>query len=165
MNKSIQFKRNIVLVLLVCSLTVFCVAAMTAVGLFVTEEKAPPAALPLLVVEPNRIDFQGKGEGQDEKHESTVQLINQSDRTINLLFAESSCRCSVAELPADTILPGEKLLMRCTLSTAGRISDRAGGEIWIAYRFADANEEEEKDSPMYVRLILTAVVEPASTLN
>jgi hypothetical protein len=63
----------------------------------------------------------------------------------------------VAELPGDSILPGERLTMKCTLSTAGRISDRAGGEIWIAYRFSDS--EEEDTSPMYVRLILTAVVD------
>jgi hypothetical protein len=108
-----------------------------------------------LVVEPNRLDFQGIGEGEGEKHEGIVHLVNQSDRTIALLFAESSCTCSVAELPSGSILPGEKLPMKCTLSTAGRISDRAGGEIWIAYRFADA----ENLSPMYVRVILTAVVD------
>jgi len=63
----------------------------------------------------------------------------------------------VAELPGNTILPGEKLPMKCILSTAGAISDRAGGEIWIAYRFSDLDEEEDA-SPMYVRVILTAVV-------
>ena len=47
--------------------------------------------------------------------------------------------------------------VKCTLSTAGRISDLVGGEIWIAYRFADL-DEEEKTSPIYVRIILKAVV-------
>ena len=41
-----------------------------------------------------------------------------------------------------------------------RISDRAGGERWIAYRFADSDDEgEENVSPMYVRVILAAIVD------
>ena len=142
MSETNKFKQNVALI----SICLACVASFAVVGaivgLFWIEEEqesqpdSPTVLLPL-VVEPNRIDFQGKGEGEGETHEGVVYLTNQSDRTIALLFADSTCRCSVAELPGDTILSGEKLPMKCTLSTAGRISDRAGGEIWIAYRFAN----------------------------
>jgi len=129
------------------SLVVFFATTAAVVGLFWTEDQdnqhdSQPVLLPL-IAEPNRIDFWGKGEGEEEKHEGIVHLVNQSKRKIALLFVESSCRCSLAELPGDTVLPGEKLPMKCTLSTAGRISDRAGGEIWVAYRFTDT--EDEKD--------------------
>jgi hypothetical protein len=164
MSRATSFKQNVVLFLFILSLVVSFAAIGAVIGLFWSEEREQenqpvlePALLPL-IVEPNRIDFNEVDEGQ---HEGIVHLVNQSDRTISLLFAKSSCRCSVAELPGDTILPGEKLAMKCSLSTAGRISERVGGEIWIAYRFADLDEEEDA-TPMYVRVILTAVVNPVS---
>ena len=163
MSETNKSKQNIILLSILLSFVVSFAAAIAAVCLFWTEEHqdSPPVSQPALVpliVEPNRIDFQGIGKGEGETHEGIVQLINQSDRTITFLFVDSICRCSVIELPSDTILPGEKLPVKCTLSTADRKFNRAGGEIWIAYRFADLTEDEER-SPMYVRIILTAVVD------
>jgi hypothetical protein len=169
MSNTNRFKQNIILFSSLFSFVVFFVATVAVVVLFWHEEvqdnSSASQPVPPLIVEPNRLDFQGIGKGTEEKHEGIVHLVNQSDRTIALLFTESSCTCSVAELPGSTILPGEKLPMKCTLSTVGRISNRAGGEIWIAYRFADADEENL--SPQYVRVILTAVVDsdPQGELN
>ena len=163
MSETSQFKQNIVLLLILLSFVVSFAAAVAAMVFFWSERQqdnqavSQRALLPL-IVEPNRLDFQGIGKGEGETHEGVVHLVNQSDRPITFLFVDSSCRCSVIELPGDTILPDEKLPVKCTLSTADRISNRAGGEIWIAHCFADLAEDEDK-SPMYVRVILTAVVE------
>ena len=168
MTKTDKFKQNIILFSTILSFIISFAAVIAAAAFFWHEEQqdsqsAVQPALPPLIVEPNRVDFQvdfqGEGKGEEKKHETIVHLMNQSDRKISLLFTHSSCRCSLAELPGDTILPGEKLPVKCTLSTAGRISDRAGGEIWIAYRFADSGENT---SPMYVRVILTAVIDSVS---
>ena len=157
MSETNKFKQNIVLFSFFLSFVVSFAATVAVIGLVWSEKQDNPSisqsVLPPLTVEPNRLDFQGMSE---EKHEGIVHLMNQSDRKIALLFTKSSCTCSVAELPGNTILPGEKLPMKCTLSTAGGISDRAGGEIWITYRFSDSDEEDVP--PMYVRIILTAVV-------
>lgn len=176
MSKTNKLKQNIVLCLVSLLLVVSLTAVAATIGLFLFEESddVPVAVLPL-VIEPSRLDFQGVGKGVGETHDGIVYLENQTDKEINLLFVESSCRCSTAELPCNTIRPGEKLPMKCTLSTAGTISDssgtrRSGGEIWIAYGFDDADNHSSgseqsgkakgKPSPMYARIILAATIDP-----
>ena len=108
MSQTNKSKQNIILLACLLSFTVcFVAAGVLTIALFApAEEQESTAALPPLVAEPDRIDFQAVEEGE---HEGIAHLVNQSDREIVLLFASSSCSCSMVELPSNTILPGEKL--------------------------------------------------------
>ena len=154
MSETTKFKQRIVLLVCFLSFAVSLIAA-GAVAISLFSSKDAPEVAPLivpLIAEPSVLDFQDVDEGE---HEGIVELVNQTNQTINLLFAQSSCTCGVAELPGNTILPGEKIPVKCTLSTVGR-KGTAGGEIFIAYRFADADEADT--SPMSVRITLRALV-------
>ena len=158
-----KFQQKAVLIACVLSFVIsFVTAGMVAVFFYTPTGKtgnqssrtnAEPS-LPPLVAEPERIDF---GEVNEGEHEGTVNLVNNSDRTISILFTDSSCRCSAVKISANTILPGEKVPVQCTLSTSGRVSDRVGGEIWIAFRFA-GDEGDDALPPNYVRVALSAVI-------
>jgi len=154
MSETTKFKQRIILISCFLSFTVsFVAVGAVAVLLFSSKEtpEVPQFVVPL-IAEPNLLDFQDVDAGD---HEGIVYLVNQSKQKINLLFVRSSCTCGVVELPGKTILPSEKMPVKCTLSTAGR-TGTVGGEIFIAYRFADS--DEASTSPMYVRITLRAVV-------
>ena len=162
MSNTSKFKQRIILLVCFLSFTVSFVATLAVtITLLSPEEEVPEVSqfiIPL-IAEPNLIDFQEVDAGT---HEGIVYLVNQTDRAINLLFVRSSCTCGVAELPGNTILPGERMPMRCTLFTTGR-TGVVGGEIFVAYRFADSDEADT--SPMYVRITLRATVSRAFHLD
>ena len=149
MTKTNKFKQNVALISfgLACFMVFAAIGATVALYRFEEEQESQPVEQTVvvypLIAEPDRLDF---GEVDEGTHEGVVYLTNPTDRTITLLFADSSCRCGVAKLPGNMILPGEKMPVKCTLSTAGRISSLVGGEIVIAYRFAELDEEERSIS-------------------
>lgn len=148
-----KFKQKITLFLFCLSCAVSFVATGVVISLFFKKEEQDGKLVSVsLVVEPNLLDFQEVDAGE---HEGIVYLVNQSNRKIAPLFTKSSCSCSVLELPKDLIAPGEKVVVKCTLSTVDR-SGPVGGVILVAYRFSDTDEETA--SPMYVAIKLKAIV-------
>ncbi|MDR1959821.1 MAG: hypothetical protein LBQ54_12390 [Planctomycetaceae bacterium] len=113
-----------------------------------TNEHQPVSCL---VVEPKILDFH---EVKEEICEGVVHLINKSDKKINLLFTESTCSCSSAQLPVTELQPNEKISLNCTLKTTGK-KGLTGGIILVAYK----PEGHEADAqPSYVPVQLKAKV-------
>ncbi len=109
----------------------------------------PPERQRALYIDPDTVDFHEVEEGV---HEKTVDLVNASDQKIVLLFAWSTCSCSLAKIPAESISPRERLPLLCTLTTMGR-NGAVGGTVVIAYRF----ESDSEDVPvMYTAAKLRA---------
>ena len=126
MSQTTKVKQKIALLSFCLSCAVSFVATGVVIGLFFPKEEEQDGQLVSapLVVKPNLLDFQEVGEGE---HEGVVHLVNRSNRRIALIFAKSSCFCSVLELPGNLIAPGKTMTVKCTLSTIGRSSGSVGG--------------------------------------
>jgi hypothetical protein len=128
-------KKNIVLFFFVVFVILFLISSTITIDHIVNRNISKQ--IPAFLVEPNMLDFQDVGEGI---FEGTVYLVNRSDRKINLLFAKSSCSCTLAQLPVHVIHPQERIPLNCTLNTFGR-KGKIGGVVLIAYHF-DSNTKD-----------------------
>lgn len=147
-------KKQTLRLFLLCFAIFFVSFLLLAFCYYFEEKNHQHSSVSYLVAEPNILDFHDVNE---EICEGFVHLINKSNKKINLLFTESTCSCSSAQLSVTELQPNEKISLNCSLKTMGK-KGLAGGIILVAYK----PEGHQADThPYYVPIQLKAnVIQP-----
>ncbi|MGP1310163.1 MAG: DUF1573 domain-containing protein [Phycisphaerales bacterium] len=135
---------------------------VTQDGIRVAPQQTSPNAEPIrrspppLSASPERIDLGVMKPGM--KRAGSVTITNNGDETIEIARVNSSCSCTVADLPKDTLAPGESVELSATLESGNYIGDMqrqvrvyakgyaAPYEIWVV---ADISYDVKAD-PVYI---------------
>ncbi|MDR1382893.1 MAG: hypothetical protein LBJ67_03455 [Planctomycetaceae bacterium] len=146
-------KKQTLRLFFLCLAVFFVSFTLLAFSYYFEEKNNKRQSVSYLVVEPKILDFHDVNVNAGIC-EGIVHLVNRSNKKIHLLFTESTCFCSSAQLPVTELQPKGKISLNCSLKTTNK-NGLAGGIILVAYK----PEGHKADArPYYVPIQLKANV-------
>jgi hypothetical protein len=109
----------------------------------------------LVVLGPAEHDFGRHHQEEVLTHEFT--LVNKLPTTVKIVEVKTSCGCLIPGKIADTIAPGERVLLPVRFTT-GAAQETASANVLVGYR--RVNDTADSGEPQYVRLRVRADIIP-----